>query len=376
MLQQQVFFMLLFLLILTNSLLFAQKAGLNQNGEPVIFMQNGNWRHLQKNNPEDQKRWQLYQDSINALIKATPQVSNLYDGLDLPDARVELAKKWLSDARKEEKDAVIDRLLMQEDQTITATNNEAAASMLAKKYAQEKQATDHRKSAEEALKLAEKLRQKPENSKWIDAFNKLLPAEEKLIWQRLENAGSSLFYDNASVTLKKYNKEDDVYFFPPPSPCQTSSIPKGETTKALKPAFLFSYTTEKLKPFLREEDFINCNATLSKVNQKIYLLQLDIRISSHLAREEFGFLDKQSLLVLYLIDGTKVYLYNHKTDTGELNEMEKTVSYRPEYVIEKADKKLLESSELTEVRIIWSTGYENYPIYEMDFFTDRLPCLD
>lgn len=346
-------------------LALGQKAGINPAGERIIRLEDGSWRYLQEDREEDIVLWKAYQDSLNKIPTPVHPAEFAKRQLDMVD-------QWLQQARQEEKAAILDRLLFLEN----STEEPASAAMLKQMIQQEEKALAERKAAEKALKIAKKLAANPENEKLLAAINALLPEAKKQKLDNLAQTGASVFFDNAPDKFKKYTREEDVYFFPPPSPCTYEKSGSKNVERMLQPAPLFTYTSEKLRPYLRGEDFITCLATLSRVNQKIYLLGLEIRIASHLARDEFGFIDKQGLLVLYLLDGTKVYLYNHKTDTGELNEEAKTVTYRPEYVLEKTDKKLLESSELTQVRLIWSTGYEDYPVYEMDFFRDRLPCLD
>jgi hypothetical protein len=368
----------LFLSLLTLALL-AQQAELNKEGEKIIRFEDGSWRYMDEKDPEDIALWQKYMARQEALKEQERKKALAETG---ERERLNAAREWLKEAGSAEQAATIARLLVEEKLQAEENQADSLQAALTREYQQRKQAEktaiEIREKAEDALALAEKLVEKPEKTKWIEQFNDLFPTERLLHSPTAAvEEPQSVFFHNAPQKLKKYDRSKDVYYHPPPVDCRFLDKPSENTkTGKLEPALLFSYTNDKLRPFLKEKDFITCQASLSREDKNIYVLSLEILISSHLAREEFGYIDKDSPLVLYLIDGNRVILYNHKTDTGDLNEEEKTVTYRPQYVLEKFDKKVLEELEITKARIVWSAGYEDYPIYEMDFFLDRFKCLE
>ena len=46
------------------------------------------------------------------------------------------------------------------------------------------------------------------------------------------------------------------------------------------------------------------------------------------------------------------------------------------YYINKDDEKLLLSSELDKIKLNFVSGYEDYIIYNVDFFTRQLICIN
>ncbi|MEM8909240.1 MAG: hypothetical protein AAGD05_15445, partial [Bacteroidota bacterium] len=91
---------------------------------------------------------------------------------------------------------------------------------------------------------------------------------------------------------------------------------------------------------------------------------------------EFGVLEKGSILSVKLLNGDAVKLFNTKTSTGTVSKLNKTTVYRGQYLISSDQQKQLKKSEVDKVRIVWSTGYEDYDVYELDFFLDQFNCLD
>ena len=47
-----------------------------------------------------------------------------------------------------------------------------------------------------------------------------------------------------------------------------------------------------------------------------------------------------------------------------------------QYPIDPSVLGLLQNSEIESVRVFWSSGYEEYPVFNLDFFQKQLKCLD
>lgn len=178
--------------------------------------------------------------------------------------------------------------------------------------------------------------------------------------------------------FKTLSKSDDVMFNPPSTPCEFAYDGfdefSGKQRKELEKTVLFAHTNDRLKPIFREKDHIYCEAGLSSI-AGISVLDVEITIASEMAQREFGALDKGSYLTVKLINGSTVQLVNKRTDIGVVDKFNRSVKYVGRYVLSKDHEKLLMKSEIDKVRIIWGTGYEDYEVYEMDFFRDQLSCL-
>jgi len=149
---------------------------------------------------------------------------------------------------------------------------------------------------------------------------------------------------------------------------------KKRTDLARSP--FFSFTSKKMRPYFLEGDMIQCDAYLSAVAGGYKFICIEVLVSSETAQKSYGSLEKQGLLSIRLVDGTTVSLYNNKTDTGFLDPIKKTVTYKAQYLIPSEHVKALSRVDLDRVRLVWSTGYEDYTIYETDFLINQLACLE
>jgi len=183
--------------------------------------------------------------------------------------------------------------------------------------------------------------------------------------------------ENAVLTSNR-----DLILYPPAPPCKLAYDGVDEFTGKRRwetpLQVFFTHTSDRLKPFFKEKNHITVNGYLSGAtgNGGTYYLNLNIIILSELAQREFGVLEKGSILTLKLINGDNVKLFNTKTSTGNLDKVEKLVEYRAQYRINSDNLKSLLKSEVDKVRIVWGTGYEDYEVYNLDFFIDQLDCLE
>lgn len=154
----------------------------------------------------------------------------------------------------------------------------------------------------------------------------------------------------------------------------TMDVATGRRKIELKPALLFTHTDPDLRPYFKEKELITCFGKLSKLDAYIYLT-IDFQIASSHSLNNFGSLQNGSLLRLRLLNGEYVSLYNLKTDRGRIDPNSGHTIFTGQYALGKAEIKSLESFELDKVRILWTTGYEDYDVYKVDFFIDHLNCL-
>ena len=183
--------------------------------------------------------------------------------------------------------------------------------------------------------------------------------------------------ENAVLTSNR-----DLILYPPAPPCELAYDGVDEFTGKRRwetpLQVFFTHTSDRLKPFFKEKNHISVQGYLSGAtgNGGTYYLNLNITILSELAQREFGVLEKGSILTLKLLNGDNVKLFNTKTSTGNLDKVEKLVEYRAQYRINSDNLKSLLKSEVDKVRIVWGTGYEDYEVYNLDFFIDQLDCLE
>ncbi len=181
--------------------------------------------------------------------------------------------------------------------------------------------------------------------------------------------------------LKPYHKSEDVRYNPPTMDnCEFTFNGvdefSGKKRRELAPQQFFTYTSDQLRPYFKDREYITCMANLTALSGGLKYLTLEFTISSPNAQREFGLLEKGSPISLKFLDGTTLKLINTKTDMGTLDPVAKTVTYRGQFSINSGAEKFLKKNEIDLVRVVWSQGYEDYEIYYMDFIADQFRCFD
>ncbi len=81
------------------------------------------------------------------------------------------------------------------------------------------------------------------------------------------------------------------------------------------------------------------------------------------------------MLRISLINGEKVFLNNILNDQGIKNIKQQNISYKGVFPIPKKYLKLLLKSEISSIGVLWNGGYEEYDVYNIDFFIKQYECL-
>ncbi len=163
------------------------------------------------------------------------------------------------------------------------------------------------------------------------------------------------------------------------TPCEMAfddvDLFNGKRKRGTKKRVLFTFVDEQVEAIVKGKDFMVCEGFLSLVDEKEYILALTFTLSSSEAPEEYGELEKGSKILVKLMDGSTVTLRNRATDSGEVNQVANTTVYKGFYGLDKSAIRLLRESEVDRLRVVWGLGYEDYEVYELDFFIDQIACL-
>jgi hypothetical protein len=182
----------------------------------------------------------------------------------------------------------------------------------------------------------------------------------------------------SAITYKDYNAADDVMLNPPKSPCRIASDQyddfSAKRRRETRTRTLFTYTNEVLRPSLKEKEFLTCEAAVVAVNNA-RSLSLTFVIASDMAQREFGALERGSKLLFTFVNGKVLEIVTPRTDNGKIDGINKTTTYQMQYPLEEEAIKTLMKNELDRVRVTWSTGHEEYEVYDLDLFADQLACL-
>lgn len=161
--------------------------------------------------------------------------------------------------------------------------------------------------------------------------------------------------------------------------CEYSMRERDEFTNKLKVATksqpFFAYTQEDLKKFMREDDYLTCTGNLSRV-VGMTIFNAKFEIESTMAQQEYGTIEDGTQMLVKLLNDETVILTCKESDKGTVDETNGVTIYRTYFIVDKNDIKELKKSEVVRVRMLWSTGFEDYEVNELDFFINQLKCLD
>lgn len=146
--------------------------------------------------------------------------------------------------------------------------------------------------------------------------------------------------------------------------------------KELQQELFFSFTDERLKPYLKDRDYVTCYGFLTSISGGFRYLTLVFAIASKNATREYGYIKNGSLLNLKLLDGQTVSLFSQSENQGIPDPKTGDMVYKVRYPVDFQKEKTLLKSGIDRVRVVWSTGYEDYEVYNVDFFINQLNCLN
>ncbi|MFT6336614.1 MAG: hypothetical protein ACJATI_003373 [Halioglobus sp.] len=144
--------------------------------------------------------------------------------------------------------------------------------------------------------------------------------------------------------------------------------------KEVKSDFFFGHSQKKMKPYFKSDDFIKCDAHVSKIGKKHYIT-LNIRVKSKNAKKTYGMIRANETIRFEMVDGSKVYCTSMIQDGGTIEPYTGNTLYTGIFEIEKDDLGTLKNNFLDNIGIIWSSGYEQYNIFNVDFLKNQLQCL-
>lgn len=392
----------LHLLILCTIFIFpqisdAQRITQNRHGEKIVIFPNGKWEYFDNEKPlhrailKDNTNNKESEETIDEEYTTKGVTDTAYDY----EILLEEAEEDLAVAEENESDAKFSKLLLEEEleeqlRDVSIPENEIlklkGQIQLAKQV--EKIAKRERKKAAKRLKKIKKEKVKiasVANKKVKKKKSKKSKVAKKQRKQTEEETYMTNYRDDptffaASKRFKKYKIEEDVMYNPPPNDCNISfeGIDEflGKKRKDVARSVFFTHTDDDMRRYMKTEDYVKCEGGLTQIKGGVLLLNLFISIKTTDAKRAFGQIGKGGLISIKMLDGSKVTLANNKADVGNFDPLTGRHTYTTQYLINSGQEKKLKNAEVDMVRVIWETGYEDYEVYNIDFFKDQFQCLN
>ena len=152
-------------------------------------------------------------------------------------------------------------------------------------------------------------------------------------------------------------------------------IKSKQYKKEIAPSYFFSYTPAAIKNELKTNHLIWVEAQLVRLETQEYL-NLNIHLYSQTASDHYGIIEPNSKLIIKAISGKKIELLSRSKGIPHKEHHRSSYVYAVSYPLDKSKMKKLGAEEIDKVGIQWSSGYEEYTIYEVDFLMNQLACLN
>ena len=153
---------------------------------------------------------------------------------------------------------------------------------------------------------------------------------------------------------------------------QKYSLITPDETKPWKSASLYTdnlffiYTPDKMKNYYKDEPMLKGFAQLVKKNND-FEVTIELRFSSSDIIKSYGFIKENDFLKLNMLYGEAIFLLAAKNSFGELEPGTGHTIYKASFKIKnKSDLKKIGDGYVDSLGIMWSSGFEYYPVYKLD----------
>lgn len=375
----------------------AQELRENDKGEKIIVWEDGSWQYFADYGNKDPNTYHYPGEEVRKKIPIYDGKVDPLDGaisiteIDIQNIAIrkaQLATEAANITQQRAKQARQNRIAIQQELTI-ATQSENADSETIRKInirldaalRTEKATIREANEAQKQSYTADQLTKK-------GAYVKEFQAERAARKQNKYNSGeykiaSEQSYKDIIPLTENFDNTPDsenLLLNPPDEVCQIVFEGKDERTgrkrRDVKQSYLFSYTDDRLRPYLKNKEYLRCEGFLTSIDGGFRFLALEFTFAYPNAREAYGFIEKGSILTLKLLNGNYVNLFSGKMERGSYDTQTEELTYSVYYPIDNSQLKLLTAGELDAIRVFWSTGFEEYEVYQLDFFFNQLNCLN
>ena len=166
----------------------------------------------------------------------------------------------------------------------------------------------------------------------------------------------------------------------PPAPAcfiKETSFDQFSKTKyvELYPTIFFQYTDPNLRTVMKTKEFLTCYSHFIQ-NRGDKICYLTFVFSTTTAQREYGSLEQNTPIAFLLLNGQTISLKNNTLSQGQIDAKNGTTYYQVALTINKQTEKILTKNPVDKIRVMWSTGYEDYEIWNINQFMVQLNCIN
>lgn len=366
----------IFIFFFSLSTIYAQEVQVNGKNSYIIVMPDGNYEAYDAKNKEHQKAMKFFKEKEQQQKKiAKQQADAAKKAKKQQEMEAAKAKKeQQANVEKAKKESIVKKEKLKKDDK--KKNEDVIENKTAK-------IKDEEKTKKSTTKKEEKTKgnspEKVVKSKKVESPNQSKTTSNTKKESSKPVVVKDIIKEEKPTAFSKLAPEKDVMQNPPQSPCSTIQETVDDFTKKKRrestPSLLFQFTDEAMKKYYEGEDFVTCYASMSSLETGYKYINLDFSLASDNVSSSYGWLEKDNHLIIKFLDGTTLTLFNSKTDRGTVDNVNRITAYRGIFPIGSGEEKLLLKGEVDAIRVAWSTGTEDYEIYDVDFFANLLKCF-
>lgn len=386
--------------LLFGNALTAQVLRENEKGEKIIVYPDGTWQYFNnlnsdsgplptdqtKDSAENPNQYPIFEAQIEPLdgpVSITEE-----DIFKISVRRYQLAQEAAQIAEERAEKARQQRLSLEKElqqaQRTGADDAQLVRQLNIRLNAARK--TEREAGAEARLALLEvnRAEELTEKGNYVVAFNEAqIERRSQAKLNRSRSLGAFASYQDLLPLDDNFNgllPEDNLMINPPEQECKIAFEGKDEYSgmwrKDVQQQLLFTHTDERLRLYLKEKEYLRCEGFITSLGGGYRFLSLQFTFAYPNAREAYGFIEKGSILTIHLLNGDYVKLQAGKMDRGRYDTEQELLTYQVHYPIDRTQINLLKNSEVDKIRVFWSSGYEEYEVYQLDFFMNQISCLE
>jgi len=309
----------------------------NEQGERIIRFEDGSWR---------------YYEPADSIYLAPSE-------LQLLNRRIAKSEKHINSLQKQVENIQTRKFNLQKAQKNNSYNRDILQIKIDSLYQAEKELRSILQSLEfelEEMILRKSAMDRPSQNSNA-ASDKIKPNTKK--------RKRSLY------AIPHYSKGESV-------PCELSknSVPGNSGQRwSTRPQRWFHFTPQLLEHKYSDNPYLSGFASILH-DGMLYYLQLKIEIQDTESPQNYGWIDNNSPLFLLTMHGETIQLRSQQEAIGQIDGQAGLTRYTVLYAITPDQMDLLRNQEISKIRLVWSSGYEDYDIFKIRFIQKQIQCLE
>ncbi len=139
---------------------------------------------------------------------------------------------------------------------------------------------------------------------------------------------------------------------------------------------VLSNTPDRLLNYYKNRDYLNINSSIINRGKEYYLI-FDFIFNSKDIEKSYGIINTDGFIRLTFVNSKTVFFKITEQIKPKIQPYTgKTIYTAICKISDKEDYKLLTNKYADEVGVMWSSGFEAYPVYDIKYFIDKFDCLN